>query len=788
METLDRFASQNLGRIWVEFKYPIPVLNMPDEQTEQKFKVNPGYILGQLSKALTTGSTHDDAEVRAKADKKVDRWISVITGMLTGKLAIGSRTPVKDAPAWVTLEVTAGGFATGKFTAGLELQDHERQLLKTIELEKGSSQRAAINAYYLTEQGLQTLQSLLKDGNYVVNVPEESALLVVAWLIQHGEPEAAKAILDEIAPFMDQLRFYPAPAVHNKLADTECGDRLVVLQPLAQTCRIIGKLATPPALLREREAVTVYLPLYDRAVSLFVETIVGDWPCQQFADDWKSRAQNLLDDYAKARKEHKLCQRNERHRRNFTQLRGFLQHCIKNPKSLTGKEVGRIRCILKGIEAKRGLPGNDRAVKLRERQVQIVSRPTTAEVAAVLEARLTDAIAAGRDHLMEVEDVAQPVSTHEAVKFKVPSGTPMPASLRFKLLRSVKSTIDSLLQQKIIVSAEQLAVVLPQLTAAVQSAVIEDAQLSEVYSRTYEAFRKRRSLLLVNLQHQVKFTELPWIGVLSKFEDRRRITETARGVLRDVLKATLITFPHQILPNKLLQEVAALSESCGLKIPIVDELAADIFMGTFSAKYLDASKRAAELLPGSLYATYYDLPINQILSIDDLKKSAHGVTTSESFAKLCVERSGAKLRSSVAANGSIIEQEQILTTHNLAVLFRELQLKTVLDEHLLDMAQSCFVWICERQQINFGGDWHAKYIMVKNTAYAWRQMIFFASMLPPDAVPLFFSFLDEHLGKQRPEFRQRFGPAVEGLKRARDGRRPDRLFLGWSTEKHWLLV
>ena len=84
----------------------------------------------------------------------------------------------------------------------------------------------------------------------------------------------------------------------------------------------------------------------------------------------------------------------------------------------------------------------------------------------------------------------------------------------------------------------------------------------------------------------------------------------------------------------------------------------------------------------------------------------------------------------------IVEQQQILTTQNLAVLFQELGLTATLRDQLGDLAKECFQWICQRQQMKIN-DWHAKLIMVKNTAYAWRQMIFFLALLPPHDLVLF---------------------------------------------------
>jgi hypothetical protein len=84
----------------------------------------------------------------------------------------------------------------------------------------------------------------------------------------------------------------------------------------------------------------------------------------------------------------------------------------------------------------------------------------------------------------------------------------------------------------------------------------------------------------------------------------------------------------------------------------------------------------------------------------------------------------------VARNGAIIEQEQILTTHNLAVLVDGLGLRDALEPRLPELARRCFTWICWRQQLK-SADWRSRLHMVKNTAYAWRQMVFFLWLLGP---------------------------------------------------------
>ena len=65
-----------------------------------------------------------------------------------------------------------------------------------------------------------------------------------------------------------------------------------------------------------------------------------------------------------------------------------------------------------------------------------------------------------------------------------------------------------------------------------------------------------------------------------------------RRTLEEVGAFCINAFPHVIVPNKLLQEFRALSQEGGLELPFVDELAADIFMGAFSNKFVHAARIA----------------------------------------------------------------------------------------------------------------------------------------------------------------------------------------------------
>jgi len=148
-----------------------------------------------------------------------------------------------------------------------------------------------------------------------------------------------------------------------------------------------------------------------------------------------------------------------------------------------------------------------------------------------------------------------------------------------------------------------------------------------------------------------------------------------------------------------------------------------------------------------------------------------------------------------ATNGRIIEQQQILTTQNLSLLFGDLGLKALLHHRLGSLAQECFQWICMRQQMKIKF-YHSSLVMLKNTAYAWRQMVFYLSMQDDAERRCAIDSIEAHFAAQPIAFRERFLPAIMGLRVAASGlpltlnRRKSegaQVFLGWTTERHWLL-
>lgn len=180
---------------------------MNDDAEQQPLTRVPSYARDQLAKAFVTALTHEDTDTRHRAEDRARRWRAVLDGLADGSLTVGSRTPVAGLPAWVTPEVVRGGFATGEASAGGPLQPYEKAAARRAGVK---ADRRALFAHALTEAGLADLCVLLDTGRYEVSVPEEAALLTVAWLARSGQLAEAVELVEVLGPFAGQLRFTPA--------------------------------------------------------------------------------------------------------------------------------------------------------------------------------------------------------------------------------------------------------------------------------------------------------------------------------------------------------------------------------------------------------------------------------------------------------------------------------------------------------------------------------------------------------------------------------------------------
>ncbi|MBE8524579.1 hypothetical protein ILP97_45075 [Amycolatopsis sp. H6(2020)] len=733
-------------------------------------EASPGYAYGQLERALRTASSTTDGQVRRRALAKAGRWHAVLAGMADGSLAVGSRTPVADTPAWVTLEVAHGGFATGRYLAETPVRPEE--LAAVPAGAPGRTERERVNLGYLTDAGLAALRAALASEAYRVEFPEDAALPVLAWLLDHGHAEAALDLVAELRPLLHRLRLAPLPG-----AAPRPSGALVRLATVGEVRETLRSATTKPAIAAMLETLRVWHPLYDRLVALWAETVEGElprlgedgvtggWPCRTWPEGWGSRRAQWLADYATACARHTASMSHAHPKGNFARLYRALRLCQFVGVELTGRDVGWIRRALANTITKHGEPGSERRAALRAVQAAVAARPTHAELAAVLAGRL-DAYP-GDGGLPALDPVVADV---------------VPPHLVAKVARALEAPVEELVARGVITSGDVLAVVLPQITAQLMAANVEDERLAALYAQTYAAFRRRRGLLLLDLEQQVRLEELPWIRALEPFRARRPdVARAARQTLTQTVLLALGSFPQAILPNTLLRELGALAKQAGLPMPLLEELAADIFVGTFTDKWRTAAAATSRIMAGTLYARYYDLPEEWTAPPRKLLRR-----TADDFAAVCEARAGRRRRS-VAGNGMVIEQSQILTTHNLAVLVETLDLGSRLAGP--EPAGQVFTWVV--RQLSGQRYWSRQ--LVKNVAYAWRQAIFFLSFCEEEAQRATVARLGELVTQAGLD--DRFGPAVTGLAAVVEGARfsPDgtvpggsgRLLLGWTTGPHW---
>ncbi|MEU6624878.1 hypothetical protein ABZ926_29485 [Streptomyces litmocidini] len=332
------------------------------------------HVEARLARDFVTALTDADPATRARAGERVRGRRRVLAGTAAGTLRIGSRTPVEGLPAWVTLDVLHGGFATGAPSAGGPLQPYEAEAARRAGAPEG---REALFAHALTEEGLTELWALLDGGRYEIAVPEEAALLTVAWLVRAGEAGAALELAAEIRPFAGRLRFTPRPS-GAPAPDTGAVHRRTVADARAALARRDQNRAVET----QREALGVWGPFADELLRHWLETAGPDHRALDRAPDADrhGRGAALLARYRRLSREHTPCGRHRDPRSNLGILRGALEETTAG-RPLDARRVGLLRHAVASMLRKRGLPGSERHTALRGAQAAQAALPSHRDLA-----------------------------------------------------------------------------------------------------------------------------------------------------------------------------------------------------------------------------------------------------------------------------------------------------------------------------------------------------------------------------------------------------------------------
>ena len=648
------------------------------------------------------GNTHHttvcdcDTDSTKRRQVREEDWRAVVERMFEGGGGFGSATPYGD-PRWVTPVVLSGGFAAHRHAAALD---------------KTSTDPRARNEYWVTAEGMGELSAMLDSGRYTLEHAENGVLLSVAWLMRQGRREDAAGILREIKPYMDKLAFFPTATETRLELSSETSVETVggLLGTFEDRLRL-SACAASKRFQREtamRDAITVWLPIKWKLVALFLETIecehVPDfarvsnghllrdsasgqpvhtthpecprhqgkrgcgWMLQTFPEGWLERAAALLAEIEAAdaaaaevptprhygytiskRTPPSVNGRVHGAKSSTALMIKVLTKCVREgPDSLGGLEVGNLRKIVAGLQARHGLPGST------EHDAWL----------AVVHAGLPKEKQYLKDIVKRLRMLNQNTGCDAATIEMLKEG--MPPSVRSALDRLRIDTVGNLMDAGIITSGETLATAIWPLVSHAEAMAYDDPALRRLVYTSKKAFASRRSLLLTDLESQTRIDDLPWLRVLLATPvatDGTTRCNIAENILQEVVMQYVRHFPQTMFPNKPVQAFADLLKMADIDMMPVNEIASDIFEGRFSAKFAKSAEEAYSVIP-VLYKRYFGMHTPEVCeTLED------GCTT-EAFTDLCYTMSGVKKPSwrmymPPSEAGMVIEQMSILTTHNL---------------------------------------------------------------------------------------------------------------------------
>ena len=180
--------------------------------------------------------------------------------------------------------------------------------------------------------------------------------------------------------------------------------------------------------------------------------------------------------------------------------------------------------------------------------------------------------------------------------------------------------------------------------------------LRTILQRMMQAFMTRRSIMLLNTEGQVRASDVPFIAVLQRvLKVDEHSKESRLDGLKWLMTTYLDTFPHCMMPNEILRLV----RECNHDIPVLEDIASDIFQGHLVPKFGVVCKLAANLLgPDSVYGQYYGDNLSQlwkrraITSADLVKWAGWGLED---------------VYPDTTKNGMTLERVRVATCHNMVM-------------------------------------------------------------------------------------------------------------------------
>lgn len=453
--------------------------------------------------------------------------------------------------------------------------------------------RLDLFAHFLGGDGLRTLWSLLDSGRYEVTLPEEAALLTVAWLVRAGDDDAAEELVAQLRPFADRLPLTPRPA------DLPAPPADAVRRRSAAEASIVLGLRKPnPAVEAQREALSVWRPIEDE---LLAHRLRAD--SEGHGAQWRADGAALLERYADLAARHTRCTGHLDPKSNPAILRRALAEAVAG-RPADPRLAGLLRHAVTSMVAKRGRPGSPEHTRLREVQAAQAARPAHHELAALARHRLcapdADRAAPGAGRL------EGPVTAEEAARTSLPAGTALPLAVR-ALLAGIRPTdVTALLAQAAVPSAEVLAELVPQLATTHTARGYADEPLRTLLAATHRSGAARSTVnhWWTPARHARTGTA-PWVRAVAAHGPDP--VAQARLTLRAVGELAVEAFPGAGIPDRLVGTLSSLAQLAQLPVRFLSMPLANSFSGAVNPDLYPAVHNAADLLRGTPYERYYGI-------------------------------------------------------------------------------------------------------------------------------------------------------------------------------------
>ena len=701
-------------------------------------------------------------------------------GGLVAALSETGRAP-SAPPSWVTRQVVHGGTALGLpvTTGPIEVDE----LLLARRLGAGSTRRSLVE-HLLEPPGMEIMRAALADGTYTVAAPEDAALLTVAWLETTGDHAAAADLVRTLAPHVDSVRLAPrltstrvVPAGHT------------YLWTAGQARNALLSRGTDRRLEAQHEALTVWNPLTDRLVELWLSAPASGAGGPRITETWRRRAAELLAEYEELAAEHTVCGRHRRRGSGLGMLLARTRSAAEPGSFVTEAQARRLGRVLAAIVARRGRQGSPRLERLRDHELRTATRPSCAALARIA----ADRLASHPEHegIVDVAPLLVPVTPAESRDTGVPEDTPMPPAVRRVIGRVAARPAHDLLADGVVTSADQLAELVPHLVApTVVGGSDIDADVTTLVAATHRAHQRHTAPLVRCLRERSGFADLPWVCAVTA-HPATSPAERARDLARRIGVLTVDHVSGHPMPDRLVRELRRILSGSGTPEPL-DALDPELFLGRFPDAHGRAAQAAGELLAGTIYPVYFDIDTDVVARLHR-ERLIPGRRPWErrrppTLSVLCAERSDVGLTGqSGEANRSVVEQGRILVADDLAFL---VGLGVCPTDGWVGAGRRAFEDVCLRLERAHRGGGNR---LVRRSAAAWRRVVAYVALASADEQVEFVEWARKVVAGRRPDVAERLEHVVTGLEHVvrggrfdGDGRCPGgRRFIGTSRVHHW---